>query len=158
MEAVCVITNGSIDGYIEFKKSKNNKTLINICFEAVPTPAVRQRRSVSPATPWHPKFEEFEDKVDSTVHCTRIAVERSPRTRTNRPEPKSNLNRRATQARTQDTNGNAGNDSGKARTERTGRNPDEQERTSRHKSPKPEQPLLTHQQSIKPKPDSLHPN
>ena len=36
MEAVCVITNGSIKGYIEFKKSKNNKTLINICLNNVP--------------------------------------------------------------------------------------------------------------------------
>ena len=36
MEAVCVITNGIIEGYVEFKKSKNNKTLINICLDNVP--------------------------------------------------------------------------------------------------------------------------
>ena len=38
MEAVCVITNGSIEGYVEFKTSKNNKTLITICLNNVPPP------------------------------------------------------------------------------------------------------------------------
>ena len=42
----------------------------------------------NPNHPLAPKLEEFEDEVDSTVLCTRIAMERSPRTRTNRPQPK----------------------------------------------------------------------
>ena len=78
---------------------------ICFCFEAVPTPAISQRRSVTQTTPW-PTTSKNSSTLNTRLIRLLYAVRESDgEVASNTSNPRRSLNRRATQAQTQESDG-----------------------------------------------------